>query len=151
MPILPNAELAALLGACRGKNFRDRRDEAVIRLLIDCGLRVSEVTGIDVEDLDLDGESVQVTGKGSRVRPAYFGAKTGLALDRYLRERARHRHSANPALFLGERGRFTPDGVRERLKVRAAIRRDGPQWCTRTDSGTPTPTTSYSPGVRNAT
>jgi site-specific recombinase XerD len=119
VPILTDAELAALVGACRGTRFVDRRDEAVIRLLIDCGLRVSEVTGIDLDHLDLDGESVSVTGKGSRVRPAYFGAKTGQSLDRYIRERAKHRHASSSALFLGERGRFTPDGVRERLKVRA--------------------------------
>lgn len=119
VPVLADEELAALIGACKGKKFVDRRDEAVIRLLIDCGLRVSELTGIDLEHLDLDAESVVVTGKGSRVRPAYFGARTGQALDRYLRERRNHRHASNSALFVGERGRFTPDGVRERLKVRA--------------------------------
>ncbi|ORV90663.1 hypothetical protein AWC11_12015 [Mycobacterium interjectum] len=119
VPILDDDELAALLAACKGKRFADRRDEALIRLLIDCGLRVSEVTGIDLDDLDLDGETVTVTGKGSRIRSAYFGAKTAQALDRYLRERAKHRHASSAALFLGERGRFTPDGVRERLKVRA--------------------------------
>lgn len=121
VPVLTDDELTALLGACKGKGFRERRDEAVIRLLIDCGLRVSEVTGIDLGDIDLDGETVQVTGKGSRVRNAYFGAKTGQALDRYMRERSKHRHSSSPALFLGERGRFTPDGVRERIKVRAEM------------------------------
>jgi site-specific recombinase XerD len=105
----------------QGQEIRRRRDGAVIRLLIDCGLRVSEVTGINLTDLDLDGESVTVTGKGSRVRAAYFGAKTGQALDRYIRERAHHRHGSSSALFLGERGRFTPDGVRERLKVRAGM------------------------------
>lgn len=120
VPILDDDDLAALVGACRGKGFRERRDEAVIRLLIDCGLRVSEVTGIDLGHLDLDGETVEVTGKGNRRRNAYFGAKTSQALDRYLRERAKHRHASSAALFLGERGRFTPDGVRERLKVRAA-------------------------------
>ncbi|MFZ3349207.1 MAG: tyrosine-type recombinase/integrase [Mycobacterium sp.] len=119
VPILTDDDLGALIDACKGKRFVDRRDEACIRLLIDCGLRVSELTGIDMAHLDLDGESVTVTGKGSRVRAAYFGAKTGQALDRYLRERARHRHASSAALFLGERGRFTPDGVRERLKVRA--------------------------------
>lgn len=121
VPVFTDEELAALVGACKGKTFNDRRDEAVIRLLLDCGLRVSEVTGIDLGDLDLDHESVEVTGKGSRKRFAYFGAKTGLSLDRYLRARAKHRHAASPALFLGERGRFTPDGVRERLKVRAQM------------------------------
>jgi site-specific recombinase XerD len=119
VPILTDEELGALIGACRGKRFVDRRDEAVIRLLIDCGLRVSEVTGINLDHLDLDGESVTVTGKGSRVRAAYFGARTGQSLDRYIRERAKHRHASSSALFLGERGRFTPDGVRERLKIRA--------------------------------
>jgi site-specific recombinase XerD len=116
VPILTDVELAALVGACKGKHFNDRRDEALIRLLIDCGLRVS-----DLGDIDLDGETVTVTGKGSRVRAAYFGAKTGQALDRYIRERAKHRHKASAALFLGERGRFTPDGVRERLRVRAEM------------------------------
>ena len=121
VPVIDDGELTALVGACRGKHFRDRRDEAAIRLLIDCGLRVSELTGIDLTDLDLDTETVTVTGKGSRVRNAYFGAKTGQALDRYVRERAKHRHASSSALFLGERGRFTADGVRERLKVRAEM------------------------------
>ena len=119
VPVFTDVELTALLDACKGKRFADLRDAAVLRLLIDCGLRVSELTGIDLKDLDLDGESVAITGKGSRTRMAYFGAKTGLALDRYLRARRAHRHAADPALFLGERGRFTADGVRDRLKGRA--------------------------------
>jgi site-specific recombinase XerD len=119
VPIFTDEELTALLDACKGRGFNDLRDAAVIRLLIDCGLRVGELTGIDTKDLDLDGESVAVTGKGSRGRMAYFASRTGLALDRYLRARRAHRHAADPALFLGERGRLTPDGVRERLHVRA--------------------------------
>jgi site-specific recombinase XerD len=119
VPVFTDDELTALVGACQGRGFNDLRDAAVVRLLIDCGMRVSELTGIDLVDLDLDRESVEITGKGSRVRQAYFGSKTGLALDRYLRARGRHRHAASSALFLGERGRFSPDGVRERLKVRA--------------------------------
>jgi site-specific recombinase XerD len=82
---------------------------------------VSELTGITLDDLDLDAETVVVTGKGSRVRAAYFGAKTGQALDRYLRERSKHRHAALGALFLGERGAFSTDGVRDRLQVRARM------------------------------
>ena len=151
VPVFTDEELTALLDACKGKGFNDLRDAAVIRLLIDCGLRVGELTGIDTKDLDLDGESVAVTGKGSRVRMAYFASQTGLALDRYLRARRAHRHAADPALFLGERGRFTPDGVRERLKVRADRAGLDPRWCIRTGSGTPTPTTSCWPVARSAT
>lgn len=121
VPVFDDEDLRRLIAACKGKEFNDRRDEAFIRLLIDCGLRASELTGIGVDDLDLDGESVVVTGKGSRVRVAYFGAKTSLALDRYLRARSGHRHARLPSLFLGERGAFTTDGVRERLKVRARL------------------------------
>jgi site-specific recombinase XerD len=119
VPVLSDAELTALLDACKGRTFNDLRDIVILRLLIDCGLRVSELTGIDLKHLDLDSETVQVTGKGSRTRMAYFGAKTSLALDRYLRARRGHRHSSDPALLLGERGRFTSDGVRNVLKVRA--------------------------------
>ncbi|KAF0958457.1 tyrosine-type recombinase/integrase [Rhodococcus sp. T7] len=121
VPVLDDADLKKLIAACKGTHFRDRRDMAMVRLLLDCGLRVSELTGITLDDLDLDAETVVVTGKGSRVRAAYFGAKTGQALDRYLRERSKHRHASLGALFLGERGPFSTDGVRERLQVRAQM------------------------------
>lgn len=47
VPILTDEELVALVGACKGKTFKERRDEVIIRLLIDCGMWVSEVTRID--------------------------------------------------------------------------------------------------------
>ena len=119
VPILSDEELAALLSACRGRSFNDRRDECIVRLLIDCGLRVSELCGLDVDDVDIDAETLIVTGKGSRPRRGYFGSKTSVALDRYIRERRKHRHASSAALFLSERGRLTADGVRGRLKVRA--------------------------------
>jgi site-specific recombinase XerC len=121
VPVLSDEELSALLDACRGRTFNDLRDAAMLRLLIDCGLRAGELTGIDLKHLDLDAGTVQVTGKGSRVRAAYFGSKTALALDRYLRTRRAHRYADDPALLLGERGRLTGDGVRDRVKVRAAM------------------------------
>jgi site-specific recombinase XerD len=121
VPILTDEELSALLAACSGRTFTDLRDTAFLRLLIDCGVRVGEMCGIDLKHLNLDEGCVQVTGKGSRVRMAYFGNKTGVALDRYLRARRGHRHAADPALLLSQRGRFTDDGVRERLKVLAEV------------------------------
>jgi len=118
VPVLDDADLTALLKACSGKTFNDRRDEAVIRLLLDCGLRVSELSGLDVETVDLDREMALVTGKGSKVRPVYFGARTTRAVDRYLRERRNHRHAHDPALLLSQRGRLSADGVRDALRVR---------------------------------
>ena len=120
VPVLTDAELAALMKACAGKEFRDRRDEAMIRLLLDCGIRVSELCGLTVDGIDLDQGMGLVRGKGNKVRPVYFGARTARAVDRYLRQRATQRWAHLDALFLTQRGALTPDGARERMKVRGA-------------------------------
>ncbi|EYR62071.1 integrase [Actinotalea ferrariae CF5-4] len=117
--VLSDADLAALMKACAGKDFPDRRDEAMIRVLLDCGVRVSELCGLTVDGLDLDAGMAMVRGKGDKVRPIYMGARTIRALDRYLRLRRTHRWSHLDALFLSQRGAMTPDGVRDRLRTRA--------------------------------
>ncbi|MGH3898047.1 MAG: tyrosine-type recombinase/integrase [Pseudonocardiaceae bacterium] len=119
VPVLTDGELAALVKACAGREFIDRRDEALIRLLLDTGVRVSEACGLVVADVDLDREMALVTGKGGKVRPVYFGARTARALDRYLRERRLHRWVHLDALFLTQRGELSTDGARERVTVRA--------------------------------
>ena len=65
--------------------FLGRRDEVVLRLLLDTGVRVSELCGLELTDVDLDRELAYVTGKGSRPRVVPFGAGTAQAVDRYLR------------------------------------------------------------------
>lgn len=120
VPVVGDAELAALLKACAGKEFNDRRDEAMIRLLLDCGLRVSELCGLRIDQVDLDNSMAMVRGKGAKIRPVYFSARTARALDRYLRMRGRHRWAHLDAVFLTQRGPLSTDGARERMKVRGA-------------------------------
>ncbi len=48
VPILDDAALAALLGACKGNTFENRRDTAIIRLLLDTGMRAGELCGLGV-------------------------------------------------------------------------------------------------------
>lgn len=126
--VLTDEELGRLLKACvvgRGKGgaydrkiFDGRRDEVMLRLLLDCGLRVSELTGLNLDDVDLDRETVFVMGKGSRPRAVPYGAKTAQAVDRYLRIRTVHPYGAHTTrLLLGERGALSADGVRWRLEV----------------------------------
>ena len=67
VPVISDDELAALMKACAGKEFNDRRDEALIRLLLDCGVRVSEACGLRVDQVDLDQGMAIVKGKGSKV------------------------------------------------------------------------------------
>ena len=121
VPVISDDELTALLKACAGKEFNDRRDEALIRLLLDCGVRISEACGLKADQLDLDQGLAIVKGKGNKVRPIYFGARTARALDRYVRMRAQHRWAHLDALFLTQRGALSPDGARERVKIRAQL------------------------------
>jgi integrase/recombinase XerC len=81
------------------------RDLAVVELLYASALRVSELCGLDVDDLDRERLTVTVTGKGNKQRVVPFGVPAARALDRYLQS---GRHALvlehTPALFLGERG-----------------------------------------------
>src|SRR3954469_25143344 len=130
VPILTDAEITALLKTCavgRGRPgtfarpvFFGRRDEVVLRLLLDTGIRVSELCGLTLAAVDLERELAYVTGKGSRPRVVPFGAKPGQAIARYLRIRALHAHASSPQLLLGLRGPMTTDGAREVLNVRSA-------------------------------
>jgi site-specific recombinase XerD len=66
VPVITDDELAALMKACAGKEFNDRRDEALIRFLLDCGVRVSEACGLRLDQLDLDQGMAIVKGKAPR-------------------------------------------------------------------------------------
>ncbi len=69
----------------RRPGFASLRDTAMIRVLLDAAVRVSELCGLTVEGIDLDQEMVLVTGKGAKVRPVYFSARTVRALDSPVR------------------------------------------------------------------
>lgn len=121
-PIIDDADLRLLLRTCDGKSFEDRRDTAIIRLFCEPGSpRVSAMAGILVADLDTRRDMVRVRDKGDKVRDIPFGAKTGQALDRYLRVRAKHSKAWLPNLWLGGRGAaFTVSGIAQMLGRRAA-------------------------------
>lgn len=119
VPLVSDDEIKRLLKTCDSREFVDRRDEALIRLLLDAGLRIRECAAIALADLDLDAEVVVVTGKGNRIRAVPFGARTARALDQYLRRRGAHPKARSPALWLGQRGPLSRDGIDHMLRVRA--------------------------------
>ncbi len=118
VPVLPTVQLDALLKTCTGKDFPERRDHAILRLFVDTGMRRGEMAGLRVEDLDFDQDVAVVIGKGRRPRACPFGAKTGQALDRYLRERARRPEAHLPWLWLGKKGRLSDSGVLQMVRRR---------------------------------
>jgi site-specific recombinase XerD len=120
VPVLTDDELRRLLDTCKGFTFENRRDEAVIRLFVDTGVRAAELLGLTLADLDLSGRVAYVMGKGGRGRTVPFGAKTAETLRRYLKARRRH-HLAEQtqALWLGRKGPLTDSGIRQLLERRA--------------------------------
>src|SRR3712207_6445606 len=117
--ILTDDELRALLDAARGNTFENRRDTAMLRMLIDTGMRAGELAGLNVDDLDAEQSVAVVMGEGRRGRAVPYGSKTADALRRYLRARAAHPQAATEALWLGKKGRVTDSGVRQMLERRA--------------------------------
>lgn len=103
VPVLEQEQLAALLATVTGTGFAERRDNAIIRLLIDTGMRRGEIVGIKLSDLSLLDREVLVTGKGSRSRIVRFGSKTAKATDRYLRVRSKRPDGDSPLMWLSSR------------------------------------------------
>src|SRR4051794_39156669 len=120
VPVLTEAQLRALLASAKSASFVDRRDAAIIRVLLDTGGRLSEVAGLAVADLDFSEDVAHVIGKGRRPRTLPFGQQTGLALGRYLRARAKERQADRPELWLAEknRGALSSDGIGRMLRRR---------------------------------
>jgi site-specific recombinase XerD len=118
--VLSEDNVRAILAACEGPNFNSRRDTAIIRVLIDTGVRRSELANLTLEDTDLDTRTLRVTGKGSRVRVVPFGKKAARDLDRYIRMRAKHPHASLPNLWIGKAGPLTDSTIYEIAKRRAA-------------------------------
>lgn len=122
VPVLTDDELRRLLDTCRNdRSLSGRRDYAILRVLVDTGMRRGEVAALTVGDVDLDGPVLIVrrskTGIG-RLVP--LGPKAADALDRWLRIRHRHPKAAGTdALWLGHRGPLTGEGIRQMVMKRA--------------------------------
>lgn len=120
VPVLDIEQLRALLDACKGNDLVSRRDNAIFRLLIDTGGRLSEIGDLGVADVDFDAGVCQVIGKGRRGRALPFGQATALALGRYLRGRAKDRRADLPQLWLAEKGKGTmaANGIAQMIRRR---------------------------------
>ena len=81
------------------------RDYAIITLFLNCGMRVSELVGINVEDVDAKFRSLTVTGKGNKQRIVYLNEACRIALAEYVEERLGEKHKScmSNALFLSSR------------------------------------------------
>lgn len=116
--VLKSDDLKKLLKTCDGNSFRDRRDMALLMLLLDTGARRGEIANLRVADVDLATGVAVVLGKGRRPRSCPFGKRTALALDRYLRARRSHKYEHLEALWLGLHGRIRSNGIQQIVRKR---------------------------------
>ena len=99
-------ESKKLLAATNNEDTRNKeRDYAIITLFLNCGMRLSELVGINIKDIDFDEAKMNVTGKGNKERVIYLNKSCMSALDNYLaiRPKTGIKQGSENALFLSER------------------------------------------------
>jgi integrase/recombinase XerC len=123
IPILDDDATAKILATCKGKDFLSLRDEAIIRVFYNTGARLSEVAGLQLDDVDLNNDTLLFHGKGRKDRRVRFGSKAGRALSRYLRSRERRRAKDSAALWLPEKGEMplAANGIKIMLRRRGDL------------------------------
>ena len=98
------------------------RDRALFELAYSCGLRVSELTGLDLAHVDRDSGEVRVTGKGAKTRIVPVGGPALEALAAWLLLRAKVARPGEAAIFVGRSGRrLSPREVQKSIKRRALL------------------------------
>lgn len=131
--IFTDEELRALVKACAGADWESKRDLAIIRVLIDNGMRVSGLAGLrytpedpETNDVYLSRHVLRIVLKGGDEHWAPIGKKAAAAIDAYIRKRARRPHADSPWLWLPARGkatrlgdmRLTASGIAQMLERR---------------------------------
>jgi integrase/recombinase XerC len=121
--VLRPDEAARLVDAVDGDTPEDLRDRCALELLYATGIRVGELCGLDVDDVDTERRVVRVLGKGNRERSVPYGGPAAAAVDAWL-VRGRPRWAtvvSGPALLLGRRGgRLDPRAARTLVHRRLA-------------------------------
>jgi integrase/recombinase XerC len=108
-------EVFALIEAPKGDTFKATRDRSIFELLYSCGIRISELTSLDISDLDINESLIRVKGKGKKERIIPVGSKALESINNYLPERVSIKKKTE-ALFLNNRGgRLTERSVRRLL------------------------------------
>lgn len=116
LPATLDADQVAKLLAISGDDTITIRDRAILELFYSSGLRLAELVGLDVDDLDTADRTVRVTGKGSKARVVPVGRYAIEAVREWLLARAGLASAEQRALFVSKRGgRLAPRTVQQRI------------------------------------
>lgn len=117
LDLIPATELRRLMNAPDIKTLEGKRDSAIMELLFSTGLRISELCGLSMDDVDLTRDEFSVRGKGDKVRVVFLSDTARAALNDYVKSRK----DLDDALFV-RYGRKANDGGDLRLSPRAVQR-----------------------------
>ncbi len=124
LPSTVDADQMARLLAPPADDPLARRDHAMMELLYSSGLRLAELVGLDLMDLDLEDRTVRVLGKGAKTRIVPVGRQAIVALRTWLSDRSSLAKPGETAVFVGSTGRrLGARAVQQRLAQ--AARRQG--------------------------
>ena len=124
VPVVPTAEQTNTLVDAVGADTLERphpeRDLLIFELLYGCGLRISELAGLNLDDFDRSERWIRVRGKGRKERQVPYGGKAKTALEKYLQTRAAK--AGERALLMNHRGsRLSDRGARGIVKLYARL------------------------------
>jgi len=120
-------EIEGIVRVCNPNTLSGARNKAIVLMLLDTGMRASELLGLDFEDIDFERGTALVRGKGGKQRMVSIGSKTALALNRYLRFAQKSSKPMSGPMWLSERReRLGIDGLR--MLVTRAAKRAGVQF-----------------------
>ena len=109
-------ELAYLLDITPSTDI-ETRDIASFDLLYSCGIRLSELSAIEMKDINRSQNSIRVTGKGNKERIAYFGSKTSVSLDKWLAVRENFNPKTNHLFISRDGNHLTNRSIQKRLEL----------------------------------
>ena len=113
IPVFSPEHVKALLYLCPPNTWWGARDRAIILTLLHTGIRLSELTGLQLTDLNFTSDCIRVRGKGDKERTIYLAPEAQQAILRYLR----HRSDAATHLWLSRQGtRLTSNAVQQLIR-----------------------------------
>jgi len=96
MTFLEFEEVVRIIDSVTGKNLQSLRDKAMIELLFSAGLRVSELSALNIDNISLKNQEFSIIGKGSKMRVVFISDSAKKSLQEYLNKRT----DIDPALFI---------------------------------------------------
>lgn len=113
IPVLSPLQVKTLIATCSNKDAESRRDHALITVMLDTGLRLSEIASLTINDVSEEG-TVRVFGKGRKWRTVALRTTSTTALSRWMRLRT----PTTDSLWSGRKGALATEGIRKMLQRR---------------------------------